>query len=164
MEKCAESSLASRITNSRLPKSRLRGRSPSRMNVVVTWRALIDLIEPHLPKRSKIGCRLPDPQATMRVHVLQQGYSLSDPEMEERLIEGPTMRRFACFELISSKISDETTILNLLKMKDLREQILESFKAHLSARAIMMRQSTITDATLITEPCSSKYKELTRVP
>jgi IS5 family transposase len=31
----------------------------------------------------------------LRIHLLQQWYSLSDPAMEEALIEVPTMRRFA---------------------------------------------------------------------
>ena len=47
----------------------------------------------------------------LRVHLLQQWYSLSDPAMEEALIEVPTMRRFAGIELISDRIPDETTIL-----------------------------------------------------
>jgi IS5 family transposase len=53
------------------------------MDLVVSWQALIDLIEPHYPKASKIGGRPSNPLATMlRVHLLQQWYSLSDPAME----------------------------------------------------------------------------------
>jgi len=60
----------------------------SEMEVVVPWQALIDLIEPHYPKASKKGGRPPYPLATMlRVHLLQHWYSLSDPAMEEALIE-----------------------------------------------------------------------------
>ena len=87
----------------------------SEMEVVVPWQALIDLIEPHYPKASKKGGRPPYPLATMlRIHLLQQWYSLSDPAMEEALIEVPTMRRFAGIELISDRIPDETTILTFL--------------------------------------------------
>ena len=51
----------------------------SEMEVVVTWQALIDLIEPHYPKASKKGGRPPYALATMlRVHLLQQWYSLGD--------------------------------------------------------------------------------------
>ena len=84
----------------------------SEMDVVVPWQALIELIEPHYPKTSKKGGRPPYPLATMlRIHLLQQWYSLSDPAMEEALIEVPTIRRFAGIELISDRIPDETTIL-----------------------------------------------------
>jgi IS5 family transposase len=65
-----------------------------------------------LPKGSKKGGRPPYPLGTMlRIHLLQQWYSLSDPAMEETLIEVPTMRRFAGIELISDRIPDETTTL-----------------------------------------------------
>jgi hypothetical protein len=74
-------------------------------------KALIKLIEPHYPKTSKKGGRPPYPLSTMlRIHLLQQWYSLSDPAMEEALIEVPTMCRFVGIELISDRIPDETTI------------------------------------------------------
>ena len=57
------------------------------------WAALIALIEPHYPKASKKGGLPPYPLATMlRIHLLQQWYSLSDPAMEEALIEVPSVR------------------------------------------------------------------------
>ena len=126
------------------------------------------MIEPHYPKASKKGGRPPYPLATMlRIHLLQQWYSLSDPAMEEALIEVPTMRRFAGIELISDRIPDETTILtfrHLLEKHDLGEQIFETVKAHLSARGMTMRQGTIVDATLIAAPSSTKNKEGKRDP
>jgi IS5 family transposase len=140
----------------------------SEMEAVVPWQALIALIEPHYPKTSKKGGRPPYPMATMlRIHLLQQWYSLSDPAMEEALIEVPTMRRFAGIDLISDRIPDETTILtfrHLLEKHDLGEQIFETVKAHLSARGMTMRQGTIVDATLIAAPSSTKNKEGKRDP
>ena len=47
----------------------------------------------------------------LRIHLLLQWTSLSDPAMEEALIEVLTIRRFAGIELISDRIPDETTIL-----------------------------------------------------
>jgi len=84
----------------------------SEMKAVVPWQALVALIEPHYPKTSKKGGRPPYPMATMlRIHLLKQWYSLSDPAMEEALIEVPNMRRFAGIDLISVRIPDETTIV-----------------------------------------------------
>jgi len=129
------------------------------MEVVVPWQARIDLIAPDYPKTSKKGGRPPYQLATMlRIHLLQQWYSLSDPAMEEALIEVPTMRRFAGIELISDRIPDETTILtfrHLLEKHELGEQISETVKTHLSARGMTMRQGTIVDATLIAAPSST---------
>jgi IS5 family transposase len=98
----------------------------------------------------------------LRVHLLQQWYSLSEPAIEEALIEVPTMRRFAGSELISDRIPDETPILtfrHLLEKHKLGEQIFETVKAHLRARGMTMRQGTIVDATLIAAPRSTKNKE-----
>lgn len=82
------------------------------MEVVVPWKALIDLSEPHYPKTSSKGGRPLYALATMlRIHPLQQWYDLTNPAMEDALIEVPTMRRFAGIELISDCIPDETTIL-----------------------------------------------------
>jgi IS5 family transposase len=113
------------------------------MEVVVSRQALIDLIEPHYPKITNKGGRPPYSLASMlRIHLLQQWYPLSDPAMEEALIEVPTMRRFAGIELISDRIPDETTILtfrHLQEKHELGEQIFETVKAHLSARGMTMR-------------------------
>jgi IS5 family transposase len=140
----------------------------SEMESVVPWQALIALIEPYYPKASKKGGRPPYPLATMlRIHLLQQWYSLSDPAMEEALIEVPTMRRFSGIELISDRIPDETTILtfrHLLEKHGLGEQVFETVKAHLSEKGMTMRQGTIVDATLIAAPSSTKNKEGKRDP
>jgi len=140
----------------------------SEMEVVVRWQVLIDLIEPHYRKTSKKGGRTPYPLATMlRIHLLQQWFSLSDPAMQEAQIEVPTMRRVAGSELISVRIPDETTILtlrHLLEKHGLGNQIFETIKAHLSERGMTMRQGTIVDATLIAAPNSTKNKERKREP
>jgi IS5 family transposase len=97
----------------------------------------------------------------LRIHLLQQWYSLSDPAMEEALIEVPTMRRFAGIELISDRIPDETTILtfrHLLEKHGLGEQIFEIVKAILADRGVTMRQGTIVNATLIAAPSSTSRR------
>jgi IS5 family transposase len=79
-----------------------RERFLAEMEVVVPWKALIDVMKPHYPKAMSKGGRPPDPLETMlRIHLLQQWYDLSDPAMEDALIEVPMMRRFAGIELIS---------------------------------------------------------------
>ena len=138
------------------------------MEKVVPWKALIDLIEPHYPKSSSKGGRPAYPLETMlRVHLMQQWYDLSDPAMEDALIEVPTMRRFAGIDLISERIPDETTILafrHLLEKHNLGEQIFETVKAHLKANGMAMKQGTIIDATLIAAPSSTKNEKGERDP
>jgi IS5 family transposase len=145
-----------------------RERFLSEMQAVVPWKALIDLIEPHYPKTSSKGGRPAYPLAIMlRIHLMQQWYSLSDPAMEDALIEVPTMRRFAGIDMISDRIPDETTILafrHLLEKHNLGEQIFETVKAHLKANGMAMKQGTIIDATLIAAPSSTKNKTGERDP
>jgi IS5 family transposase len=98
---------------------------------------------------------------------MQQWYSLSDPAMEDSLIEVPTMQRFAGIDMLSDRIPDETTILafrHLLGKHNLGEQIFETVKAHLRERGMAMKQGTIIDATLIAAPSSTKNKNGKRDP
>ena len=77
------------------------------MENVVQWKAPIDLIEPHYPKISSKGGLPPYPLVTMlRIHLLQQWYDLSDPPMEDGLIEAPMMRRFAGIDMISDQAAE----------------------------------------------------------
>jgi IS5 family transposase len=64
------------------------------------------------------------------------------------LIEVPTLRRFAGIELISDRITDETTLLPfryLLEKHELGEQILEIVKAHFNVPG-MCKGSIVDDA------------------
>ncbi len=82
-----------------------RERFLAEMEAVVPWKALIELIEPHYPKTGYKGGRPPYPLETMlRIHLMQQWYDLSDPAMEDALIEVLTMRRFDGINLISDRI------------------------------------------------------------
>ena len=145
-----------------------RERFLGEMEKVVPWKALLELIEPHYPKTSSKGGRPPYPLATMlRIHLLQQWYDLSDPAMEDALIEVPTMRRFAGIDMISDRIPDETTILSfrhLLEKHELGQQIFEVVKGHLKANGMAMKQGTIIDATLIAAPSSTKNQKRERDP
>ena len=145
-----------------------RERFLTEMEGVVPWKTLIDLIEPYYPRTSSKGGRPAYPLATMlRVHLMQQWYDLSDPGMEDALIEVPTMRRFAGIDLISDRIPDETTILafrHFLEKHDLGDQIFEVVKAHLKANGMAMKQGTIIDATLIAAPSSTKNEKGERDP
>ena len=138
------------------------------MDQVVPWQALIDLIEPFYPKVSSKGGRPSYPLATMlRIHLMQQWYSLSDPAMEDALIEVATIRRIAGIDMISDRIPDETTILSfrhLLEKNNLGKEIFDVVKAHLKQRGMAMKQGTIIDATLISAPSSTKNKTGERDP
>lgn len=75
-------------------KQTRRERFLAEMDQVVPWAGLLELIEPFYPKAG--GGRKPYPLETMlRIHLLQNWFSLSDPAMEEALYEITPMRQFA---------------------------------------------------------------------
>ncbi len=91
-------------------KQTRRERFLAEMEQVVPWSGLVALIEPHYPKAG--GGRKPYPLETMlRIHLLQNWFSLSDPAMEEALYEITSMRQFARLTL-SAPIPEDTTIMN----------------------------------------------------
>jgi IS5 family transposase len=65
----------------------------------------------------------------LRIHLLHQWFTLSDPLMEEMLIDTPCFRHFAGIDMIDDRIPDETTIHNfrhLLEDHQIAEQLLEN--------------------------------------
>jgi IS5 family transposase len=134
----------------------------------VPGQPLLDLIDPVYQKVSSKDCRSPYPLGTMlRIHLMQQWYSLSDLAMQDALIEVATIRRFAEIELISDRIPNETMILafrHLLEKHDLGQKISETVKDHLKTRGMAMKQGTIIDANLISAPSSTKNKAGKRDP
>ena len=102
-----------------------RERFLAEMDQVVPWCGLLELIQPFYPKAG--GGRKPYPLETMlRIHLLQNWFSLSDPAMEEALYEITPMRQFARLTL-SAPIPEDPTIKNfrhLLETHQLEPAIL----------------------------------------
>jgi len=66
------------------------------MEKVVPWQPLIDRIEPFYPKKTSQGGHPLFPLDTMlRIHLMPHWYTLSEPTVQDALVELPTMRRFA---------------------------------------------------------------------
>ena len=135
------------------------------MELVVPWKALLGLIEPHYPKGTR--GRPPYPLETMlRVHLMQNWFGLSDPGMEEALYEITPFRQFARLRLTGA-MPDETTILNfrrLLETHQLAGEILSVVNGELQSRGMSLRSGTIVDATIISAPSSTKNASGTRDP
>jgi IS5 family transposase len=94
-------------------KRTLRQRFLNEMETTVPWEAFLDLIKPVYHKPSSKGCRTPiSLDVMLRIHLLQQWFTLSDPLIKQILIDEPCFRRFAGIETMDARIPDETTILN----------------------------------------------------
>ena len=66
----------------------------AQMERVVPWAALVDLVAPHAPEGKK-GRPLFPVQTMLRIHFMQQWFTLSDPAMEEALHDIALFREFA---------------------------------------------------------------------
>ena len=135
------------------------------MDQVVPWTALVELIAPYYPE-GKTG-RPPFSLMTMlRVHFMQQWFTLSDPAMEEAFFDTPLYREFAQLQEFG-RLPDESTILRFrhrLETHKLAEQILQTVNELLTERGLLLKVGTAIDATLIAAPTSTKNKDKARDP
>ena len=135
------------------------------MEQVVPWAALVELIAPYYPE-GRTG-RPPFSLETMlRIHFMQQWFTLSDPGMEEAFFDTPLYREFAQLDEFT-RLPDESTILRFrhrLEKHKLSEQILTTVNELLSQRGLLLKTGTVVDATLIAAPTSTKNKDKARDP
>ena len=135
------------------------------MERVVPWAALVALIAPYYPE-GRTG-RPPFALKTMlRVHFLQQWFSLSDPAMEEAFFDVPLYREFARLDEFS-RLPDESTILRFrhrLEKHKLADGLLATVNDVLSRQGLLLKEGSAVDATLIAAPSSTKNKDGKRDP
>jgi len=142
-----------------------RERFLTEMEQLIPWAKIEKKLKKHYPKGTR-GRPPYDLNVMLRIHCMQVFYNLSDPAMEDALIEIDSMRRFAGLKL-SDRYPDETTILNFrrfLEQKKLSKTVLDTINQHLEDKGMLLREGTIVDATIINAPSSTKNKEGKRDP
>ncbi len=91
------------------------------------------------------------PLSMVKALLLQQWYGLSDPGLEEALMDRVSFRRFCGFAL-DVKAPDETTLCrfrNALKSADLGEALFTEIGRQLETGGFIVKAGTLIDATLI---------------
>ena len=137
----------------------------AQMEKVVPWDDLVALIAPYYPE-GRNGRPPFSLHSMLRIHFLQQWFSLSDPAMEEAFFDTPLYSEFAQLEELA-RLPDESTILRFrhrLEKHKLAGQILAVVNELLSQRGLLLKTGTVVDATLIPAPTSTKNKDKTRDP
>ena len=130
------------------------------------WGRMLDAIAPFYSQKD-IGRRRKELKMMLKIYFLQQWYDLSDPGMEEAIYDRNSFQKFLEIDLLSEHVPDESTILNfrhLLEEHALQEEFLRIVNALLDERGITVRHGTITDATIVAAPPSTKNKEKQRDP
>ena len=142
-----------------------KGEFLAQMERVVPWPALVELVTPYAPEGTK-GRPPFAVEAMLRIHFMQQWFTLSDPAMEEALHDVPLFREFAGLGW-DSRLPDESTILrfrHLLERHKLADQILALVNDLLRGKGLLLKAGTVVDATLIAAPSSTKNKDGQRDP
>ncbi len=137
----------------------------AQMERVVPWAALVELVAPFAPEGKK-GRPPFEVETMLRIHFMQQWFTLADPAMEEALHDVPLFREFASLGW-DSRLPDESTILrfrHLLEKHKLAEHILALVNDRLSGKGLLLKAGTVVDATLIAAPSSTKNKDGQRDP
>jgi IS5 family transposase len=135
------------------------------MEQVIPWGDLVEVIAPYYPE-GKTGRPPFSLQTMLRIHFMQQWFTLSDPAMEEAFFDTPLLREFAQLQEFS-RLPDESTILRFrhrLEKYKLAEQILATVNELLTQRGLLLKAGTVVDATLIAAPSSTKNKDHARDP
>lgn len=107
------------------------------------------LVSPYLPE-GKRGCAPFSPETMLRIHFMQQWFTLSDPAMEDALHDVPLFRDFAGLGGWDDRLTDESTNLRfryLLEKHKRPPEILKSVNDLLQHKGLLLQAGTLVDAT-----------------
>ena len=125
---------------------------------LLDWWRLQTLVE-RSPRRHR---RPPYPPLAMfKALLLQQWYGLSDPGLEEALLDRVSFRRF-CGLSLEGATPDETTLCrfrNDLKASGLGEPLFAEVSRQFEAAGLTLRSGTLIDATLVEARCARQLRE-----
>ncbi len=151
----------------RYRKPTRRERFLDEMNRVVPWAELAAAIEPGYPKAEGPGRPPVGVERMLRLHCLQQWFTLSDPAVEEARYDSRTMRQFVGIDLGREPVPDETTLCkfrHLLEAHQLGEQLCARIGEYWAAQGLTVSRGTIVDATIINAPSSTTNRKKERDP
>jgi IS5 family transposase len=92
-----------------------------------------------------------EPLAMFKALLLQQWYGLSDPGLEESLLDRVSFRRF-CGLALDARTPDETTLCrfrNLLRQAGLGDGLFQEVIGQLERAGFVLKTGTLIDATLV---------------
>jgi IS5 family transposase len=138
-----------------------------KMDQVVPWSRLMEVIEPYYPKSGKRGRPPIGLERMLRMYFVQQWYGLADEAVEDAVYDSQALRNFMNIDLSHLSVPDATTLMgfrHLLEAHDLTKAMLVEVNVMLMECGLLMTKGTLIDATLIAAPSSTKNKEHARDP
>lgn len=124
----------------------------ARMEQVVPWPRLMEVIAPYYPKSGKRGRPPMGLERMLRMYFIQQWYGLADEAVEDAIYDSQALRQFLSIDLSQHSVSDATTLMgfrHLLETHNLTQSLLVEINMMLIERGLLMSKGTLVDATLI---------------
>src|SRR5674476_1449467 len=93
-----------------------------KMEQVVPWARLMEVIEPCYPKSGKRGRPPIGLERMLRMYFVQQWYGLADEAVEDAVYDSQALRNFMGIDLSHTSVPDATTLMgfrHLLEANDL---------------------------------------------
>jgi len=139
-----------------------------RMEKLIPWSALINLIKPHYPSAGAKGGRpAKGIEKMLRMLLIASWFNLSDEGTEDAVTENQTIRRFVRVDLSTENAPDATTLLqfrHLLERNGIFEEIFEKINELLLSNGMTITSGSIVDASIIEAPKSTKNANKERDP
>lgn len=132
-----------------LPAGFGRNARLERITGLIDWTRIGELVARIRP--GETGRPPYEPLAMFKALLLQQWYGLSDPGLEEALLDRVSFRRF-CGLALDAATPDETTLCrfrNALRQAGLGEVLFQEVLRQLEAAGFVLKTGTLIDATLI---------------
>ena len=136
------------------------------MDKIMPWKRLCALIEPHYfhnkTGRPPIGIEI-----MLRMYFLQIWFSLSDELTEESIFDSHAMRDFMGINFLDNQAPDSTTLMkfrHMLEKAGLQERIQAEILELLEENGLIMHGGTISDATIMQAPSSTRNSTKERDP
>ena len=136
-----------------------------KMEHLVLWARLVEVIEPYCPRGGGRGRPPIGIERMLRMYCLQQRYGLTDEAVEDAVYDFQALSGFMGIELSRESVPDATTLMgfrHLLEENDLTRAMLVEVNAMLLERGLLMTRGTLVDATLIAAPSSKGVKLVCR--
>lgn len=123
-----------------------------KINQVVNWQALVNIVEVIDKSNTDKGGRKPLPfDWKVKMLFLQYAFNLGDEELEDQLIDRLSFQRFVGINF-DQEIPDFTTLWNFkeaLIAHKLMDRIFSSINHQLELNGLILKKGTIADATII---------------
>ena len=135
---------------------------------IVPWEAICAVIKPFYHPNQKTG-RRPKPLIIMlKMYLLQIWFATSDEGTEDMIYDSLACQNFMNINFAGrEQVPDSTTLedfRHLIEMHDLADKIFQEVNKILENKGLIMRGGTITDATIVDAPSSTKNANKARDP